>query len=191
MTALDIESAIAYPWAAVGIVWLIMFAFTKRTVRAQATGTRLFHVALAALGFALLSRRVFTQGWLGMRFAPNVHSIRVAGLALTIAGCAFAIWARLMLGSNWSGRATVKADHQLVTRGPYALARHPIYTGLLLASVGTALTYGEWHGALGVVLIFLALSVKMSQEERLMMQTFPAAYPSYRGSVKALIPWVF
>jgi protein-S-isoprenylcysteine O-methyltransferase Ste14 len=191
MTAFDVQSAIAYPWAAVGLVWLVMFAFTKRTVRSQPTGTRLFHVALAALGFALLSRSVFTQGWLGMRFVPARGSIALAGLGLTVAGCAFAIWARLMLGSNWSGRATVKADHELITRGPYAVARHPIYTGLLLASTGTALTYGEWHCALGLFLVFLALTVKMSQEERLMMQTFPIAYPGYRQRVKALIPWVF
>src|SRR5581483_5640068 len=119
-------------------------------------GSRLFHLALAALGFALLSRRVFTQGWLGTRFVPESHSLALAGLGITIAGCAFAIWARVMLGSNWSGRATVKADHELITQGPYALARHPIYTGLLLACVGTALACGERHCALGVFVVFLA-----------------------------------
>lgn len=190
MTGLNVNAAIQYTWEAVGLVWLVGLAFTKQTVRAQKPGTRLFHLALIALGFTLLSDRWLTQGWLGMRFIPSIHSIAVTGLALTIGGCAFAIWARLTLGSNWSGRATVKADHELITTGPYAIARHPIYTGLLVGAVGTALADGEWHGALAVLLILLALMVKMSQEERLMMQTFPAAYSAYRQQVKALIPGI-
>jgi protein-S-isoprenylcysteine O-methyltransferase Ste14 len=188
---INVDSAILYTWEAVGLIWLAGAAFTKRTVQAQSAGTRLFHIGLAALGFALLSKRGFTQGWLGMRFAPPLDSVAVTGLILTVEGCLFAVWARLTLGANWSGRATVKADHELVTRGPYAIARHPIYTGLLLAVVGTALAGGEWHGVLAVLVIFLALMVKMSQEERLMMQTFPAAYPAYRERVKALIPGIF
>ncbi len=191
MSQINVEALIEYPWAAVGLVWLAGMAFTKRTVRAQTPGTRLFHLALAALGFALLSRTTFTHGWLGMRFVPDIPSVALTGLTLTILGSGFAIWARLMLGSNWSARATVKADHELITNGPYAVARHPIYTGLLLASLGTALAEGEWHGLLGVFVISLALTVKMSQEERLMVQTFPATYPEYRRAVKALIPGIF
>jgi len=191
MIQIDVESAIGYTWYALALVWLVGLAFTKRTVRSQSTGTRLFHLALAALGFALLSKRAFTQGWLGMRFVPNEYSIAFTGFVLTVAGCLFAIWARMTLGRNWSGRATVKADHQLVTSGPYAVARHPIYTGLMVAVVGTALAIGEWHGILAVVVILLALMIKMSQEERLMMQAFPGAYPVYRQRVKALIPGVF
>jgi protein-S-isoprenylcysteine O-methyltransferase Ste14 len=187
---LNASAAVQYTWEALGLVWLVGLAFTKRTMRSQAPGTRIFNLALLALGFALLSDRWLTQGWLGMRFLPVADSVAMVGLGLTIAGCAFAIWARLTLGSNWSGRATVKAGHELITRGPYALARHPIYTGLLAAVAGTALVNGEWHGVLAFVLIVLGLMVKMSQEERLMVQTFPAAYPAYRQRVKALIPGI-
>jgi len=119
---------------------------------------------------------------------PGSFPTQYAGLAVTAAGCLFAIWARLTLGANWSGRATVKQDHQLIVEGPYRLARHPIYTGLSLASLGTALAIGEWRCVLGLIIILLALLVKMSQEERLMMETFPQAYPQYRRRVKALIP---
>jgi len=191
MTPFNVDAAIGYTWEALGLVWLVGVAFTKRTVRSQSTGTRLFHLVLAALGFALLSQRGFTQGWLGMRFVPNTYAIAFTGFVLTLAGCAFAIWARLTLGRNWSGRATVKADHQLVTAGPYAVARHPIYTGLIVAVAGTALATGEWHGILAVVVILLALMIKMSQEERLMIQAFPETYAAYRQRVKALIPGVF
>jgi protein-S-isoprenylcysteine O-methyltransferase Ste14 len=148
-------------------------------------------MALALLGFALLGSRNFHQGWLGMRFLPDTPAVSVAGFALTVAGCLFAIWARLTLGGNWSGRATVKAGHELIVSGPYAMARHPIYTGLFLASVGTALARGEWRCILGLLLIALAFAVKIGQEERLMLQAFPHAYPQYRQKVKALIPGVF
>jgi protein-S-isoprenylcysteine O-methyltransferase Ste14 len=153
--------------------------------------TRLFHLALALLGFSLLGSRWFDVGWLGMRFVPDSPAVALTGLGLTIAGCLFAIWARLILGSNWSGRATIKSGHELITSGPYKLARHPIYSGLIVAVVGTALAGGEWRGILAVVLILLALFVKIGQEERLMVQAFPQEYSAYRQRVKALIPGVF
>jgi protein-S-isoprenylcysteine O-methyltransferase Ste14 len=188
----DVNSAIGCIWGALGLVWLVGLAFTKRTVRSQGYGTRVFHLLFALLGFALVgSGHYFRQGWLGMRFLPDSPAWAFTGLALTLVGCLFAIWARLTLGANWSGRATVKAGHELIVSGPYALARHPIYTGLLLAAAGTALARGEWRCILGIVLIALAFAVKIGQEEKLMLQTFPQAYPQYRQRVKALIPGVF
>jgi len=184
------DSLIRYSWALLAIVWLIGIAFTKRTVRAQAPGPRLFHMVLVLFGFSLIGSEWLSQGWLAYRFIPAIEPVQVAGVALTVAGCLFAIWARLTLGANWSGRATVKAGHELVTRGPYALARHPIYTGLAAAGLGTGLAEGEWRCLVGFLLILLAFLVKMSQEERLMMETFPQAYPAYRQRVKALIPGV-
>jgi protein-S-isoprenylcysteine O-methyltransferase len=191
MIPFNVDSAIGYTWAALGIVWLAGLAFTKPTVRSQAAGSRLFHLALAALGFSLLGSHWFRQGWLAMRFVPEIEVLRVAGLALTVAGCLFAIWARMKLGGNWSGIATVKAGHELVVTGPYAVARHPIYTGMMVAVLGTALEVGEWRCILAMGVILLALMVKMSQEERLMVETFPEAYPRYRQRVKALIPGIF
>lgn len=185
-----VPSLIAYSWQALGVVWLIGLTFTKRTLRTQPTGPRLFQAALALLGFFLLGSPSSARGWLAIRFLPANHAVEIAGLAITIAGCIFAIWARLAIGSNWSGRATVKVGHQLVTTGPYALARHPIYTGLLLAGFGTALAIGQLRGPVGLFLVVLALLIKMSQEERLMLQTFPQAYPAYRNRVKALIPGI-
>lgn len=185
------RAVIGYSWEAVGLVWIAGYFFTKRTVQIQPPGTRLFHLALGALGFALMGGKWFRDGWMGMRFVPDLRSVAIGGAALTMAGCAFAIWARLTLGGNWSGQVTVKEGHELMTRGPYSLSRHPIYSGLMLAVVGTALAGGEWHCALAVVVILMALLVKMGQEEKLMLQTFPVAYPKYRQRVKALVPWVF
>lgn len=189
--ALDVNSMIVYTWEALGVIWLAGLAFSKRTVRSQPTAARLFHLALASLGFSLLGSRWFRVGWLGTRFIPESRPVALIGFGLTVLGCLFAIWARLMLGGNWSGAATVKAGHELITSGPYAMARHPIYTGLMIAVVGTALAGGEWRGVLAFIVILLALMVKMGQEERLMMQAFPHVYPAYRRRVRALIPGMF
>ena len=187
----SIDTGIGIAWASVALVWLAGLTFTKRTMRSQSAGTRLFHLALGALGFALLRPDWITSGWMATRFAPPDGMVAMLGLGLTVAGCAFAIWARVKLGANWSARATVKRDHELVTSGPYALARHPIYTGLLTAILGTALAYGAWRGILALGVLFLAMLIKISQEERLMVQTFPAQYRAYRQRVKALVPGVF
>ena len=82
---------------------------------------------------------------------------------LTLAGVAFAVWARMLLAGNWSSDVTLKRDHELIVNGPYALVRHPIYTGILLALIGTALAIGEWRAALAVVLVTLAFSQTASR----------------------------
>lgn len=182
------HSAIALTWDALGLLWLIGYAFTKPTVRAQSLTARILNIALGFLGFLMLGYSWFDRGWLALRFVPASESFSVAGFLVTLAGASFAAWARLTLGANWSGRPSVKAGHELVVKGPYALARHPIYTGLLLAVAGTALAVGRWRAVIGFVLIGLAFAAKIAHEERLMMQTFPDSYPGYRKRVKALVP---
>ncbi len=115
---LNIGEAIGYIWDALGVVWIIGYVFTKRTVRTQPLGARLFHIAVMILGIVLMSTRWLSFGWLGTRFVPDNYNIQIAGLILTVAGCAFAIWARLTLGANWSGRATVKENHELSLVAP-------------------------------------------------------------------------
>ena len=178
-------------WETLGILWLIGMAFTKRAVRKQPGGWRLLHFALGMVGFVLIAGIWFQPEQMQERFVPGTApALQTAGLAITLAGCLFAAWARVVLGGNWSGRATVKADHELITRGPYALARHPIYTGLLTALAGTVMVIGTWRAVAGFAIIVLAFVIKIRQEEILMMETFPEAYPRYRQRVKALIPGV-
>jgi protein-S-isoprenylcysteine O-methyltransferase Ste14 len=191
MTASRIGSIILYTWVTLGIFWLFGMAFTKRTARSQSTGARALHLIIVLPGYLLLIDTRLAIDWLGARFVPAAPAIAIAGLAITIAGCLFAAWARLTLGANWSGRVELKQNHQLITNGPYALARHPIYTGLILAAAGTAVAIGEWQCIIGLVLVIFAFVTKIHQEEPIMLQAFPDAYPEYRKRVKALLPGIF
>ena len=125
------------------------------------------------------------------RLWPQTPAFEAAGLLLTILGCVFAIWARLTLGTNWSSMPDVKQSHELVTKGPYALVRHPIYSGLLLALAGTVIAAGISRFVVLVwALLAISYALKFRQEEKLMIETFPDAYPEYRKRVKAIIPGI-
>jgi protein-S-isoprenylcysteine O-methyltransferase Ste14 len=132
----DLHVYIDSAWIAVGIVWLAGAIKTKRTARAQTFGSRLMHLSLAGAAFVLLFSPKLAPGPLAWRFVPNSAAIAYGGLALTIAGTGFAIWARAFLGRNWSANVTIKQDHQMIQSGPYAVVRHPIYSGFLLGAVG-------------------------------------------------------
>ncbi|MDR3797716.1 MAG: isoprenylcysteine carboxylmethyltransferase family protein [Terracidiphilus sp.] len=188
--AFDPLSAIDYCWKLIALFWLAGMLFTKRTERSGPLGNRVAQNLLALLGGLCIGGFIFPGTWMDAYFVPHTRAMELAGLAATAIGCIFAGWARLTLGANWSGRAMVKSGHELIVNGPYALARHPIYTGLLFALAGTVLAVGRWRGIVGFVIIVASLAVKMRQEERLMEQTFPHAYPAYRTRVKALIPGV-
>jgi protein-S-isoprenylcysteine O-methyltransferase Ste14 len=179
-------------WAAVGFFWLAGMLASKRAVRRQSAASCLTQIAVMVAAFALLFSSQLGVGPLGWRFLPESPAIAWTGLALTVAGCAFAVWARAMLGGNWSGTVTVKHDHQLIRRGPYAIVRHPIYSGGLLALVGTAIARREVRGLLGVALAFVGWGMKYRLEEAFMAGEFPAEYVRYRHEVRAaLIPYVW
>jgi protein-S-isoprenylcysteine O-methyltransferase Ste14 len=122
-------------------------------------------------------------------YSPS-QAIAVLGMLMVIAGIAFACWARHVIGSNWSSEVQVKQGHELIQRGPYSLVRHPIYTGLLLAFLGTAVAIGEWHGLLAVAIIAVSFWFKLRLEERWMRENFGEVYVNYMHRVKALIPGV-
>jgi protein-S-isoprenylcysteine O-methyltransferase Ste14 len=125
------------------------------------------------------------------RFLPPAFDGYWLGVTLIVAGLAFSVWARRHLGRNWSGTVQVKQDHQLICTGPYRFVRHPIYTGILLAFLGTAIVDGPWWGILAVVVGFGSFWRKLTLEERFMRETFGSAYEEYRARTAALIPYLF
>jgi protein-S-isoprenylcysteine O-methyltransferase len=113
------------------------------------------------------------------------------GFGLTVAGVGIAVLSRVFLGRNWSGTVTVKVDHQLIRRGPYAMVRHPIYSGLALALLGTAVYYARVGCFGGVALAVFGWRLKSFTEEAFMERQFGAEYTEYKRQVKALIPLVW
>ena len=180
-----------YLWLALGILWLVMALTAKRTARTQSPGSRILQITPEILAFTLLFARVPWPQWLRWRFVPESSiAIAWAGLALTAAGIGFAIWARLFLGRNWSGRVTVKERHELIQTGPYSIVRHPIYSGFLLAILGTALVQGQLRSLLALPIAALGWGFKLRLEESFMAQQFGNAYLDYKRRVKALVPFV-
>jgi protein-S-isoprenylcysteine O-methyltransferase len=104
---------------------------------------------------------------------------------------AFTLWARFFLGRNWSGTVTVKVNHELIRGGPYGTVRHPIYMGLSLAFLGTAIGFGELRGLVGLPILVFGWKYKANVEERFMIGQFGAQYERYRREVKGLIPFIW
>ncbi len=178
-------------WLVMILVWIAGAMMTKRTMRWQSPSSRLWQAGIIVFGYWLLfSGRVHTL-WMDVQLYVPGRRAAMAGIALTAAGIAFAIWARLTLGGNWSGTVTLKEGHTLVQRGPYRWVRHPIYTGLLLASVGTAVVSGSLHSMVALLVILFGFWLKIATEESLMVQTFGAEYVEYMRRVKALAPYLF
>jgi protein-S-isoprenylcysteine O-methyltransferase Ste14 len=148
----------------------------------------LLTVAVVVFAYNLLFAQWLRIGPLRLRFVPREEWIGWAGIALTWVGVALAIWARYCLGEYWSARVTLKEGHQLIRTGPYAFVRHPIYTGMLLASTGTALVAGESRGILAIVLLLAAHSRKAAREEALLTTEFGEKYAAYQRSTGFLFP---
>jgi protein-S-isoprenylcysteine O-methyltransferase Ste14 len=177
-------------WTVLLVIWVAAAVTTKRTVRRESGPARLAQLGINVTAWLLMTSRVAVGGVLDGRFVPDRLEVAWTGVALTLAGAAFALWARFTIGRNWSGTITLKREHELITRGPYSIVRHPIYTGLLLTLFGTALVVGQWRGLVAVGLAFVGWRWKSLIEERVMVEQFGPAYTDYRRRVKALIPYV-
>ncbi|HXD48309.1 MAG TPA: isoprenylcysteine carboxylmethyltransferase family protein [Gemmatimonadaceae bacterium] len=118
-------------------------------------------------------------------------AVGIVADVLMIAALAFTLWARVVLAGNWSARLELKQGHELVTRGPYRYARHPIYTGMLVMIAATAVYTGSVAWLIVLVGAFCFVLAESRLEEGLMMRVFPNEYPAYRARVKRLVPFVF
>lgn len=176
------------PWCIFLAYWFLSALRLKQTKREEPSAGRLLHIALLVVAFNLLFARTFEFGLLAAPFVPNQPAFQYAGIALTFLGVAFSIWARYCIGENWSGRVTLKVDHQLIRSGPYAYVRHPIYTGLILACAGTALFIGQLRCVVGLLIAIVEFSRKASNEEAFMVAEFGETYEQYRKRSGFLVP---
>jgi protein-S-isoprenylcysteine O-methyltransferase Ste14 len=194
------DTIILASWAAFLLVWGVSAFFVKQDVRGggyTAAWQRYWILRLAAAAIIIfvavrLGRRAGSSGAVLFShpiFTPSL-TLGWIGAALTVIGIGFAIWARVNLGRNWSPRPAAKEHHELVTTGPYAYVRHPIYTGIMLAALGTALT-SSIFGIGMLIFISIAFALRMNKEEKIMLELFPEQYPEYQKHTKRLVPFVW
>jgi protein-S-isoprenylcysteine O-methyltransferase Ste14 len=179
-----VELAFGIGWGAFWLYWLVAAFSMKRGRRPWAREARIRMVLFVAV--VVLVRLGAFRG-----HALNTDPWRAAvGLVLFVLGLGFAIWARLHIGRNWGTPMTQKDDPELVISGPYHLVRHPIYSGILTAGVGTAVALSWWWlvavGPAGMYFLYSA-----TVEERFMTEQFPEAYRVYKHATKMLVPFVF
>jgi len=179
---------IAVMWVAWCVVWWLWSRNVKPDRQRESRLSRASHIVPLALAVFLVAAPRLPGRVLDARFLPPSPFLFWSGLALLAAGLLFSVWARAYLGRNWSGVVTIKEDHELVRSGPYRYVRHPIYSGLLLAFVGTAVAQDRWRGLVAVAIAFAAFWMKARIEERWLTQTFGDQYAKYRREVAALVP---
>jgi len=177
-------------WAAFFIYWRLMAMNVKSAQRLEPPVSRILRLVLLVAGITLLSWGSIPGTWLHAQVLPDGAWRFWGGLAVTAAGLLFAVWARIHLGRNWSSAVTLKRDHELITSGPYALVRHPIYTGILTGLLGSALAVDEVRGVLAVAIFAIAFWTKLRLEENWMRSQFGETYAAYSSRVAALVPFV-
>ena len=183
----DVHHWIEAAWGIVAAFWAVTMFRLKPVVRTKRTGSRPVQVLLLISAAMLLFSAWPNWAFLDSRALPASVFTAVGGFTLAAAGALIAITARAYLGRNWSGRATIKEDHVLVHHGPYAFVRHPIYTGLLLAAIGTAIAFGQVRSMVALPLLLLGFWMKLREEERLLLHAFGDQYFAYQETVRSAI----
>jgi len=171
------------------LFWLATAFSTKRTVKRAKIP---FAAVLLLLPFAVIEMWFFGPRVLGSGAViwTVTPFIAVVADVLALSGLVVMLWARVTIGRNWSGGVVLKEDHELIQSGPYAYVRHPIYSGVFLLMLGFTVFRGQAPALVMMVMVVVLLSLKASQEEKLLVSHFPVEYPAYRKRVKALIPFV-
>jgi protein-S-isoprenylcysteine O-methyltransferase Ste14 len=175
-------------WDVWVISWIAAMVWSRRTAARPPALDEFVHWTPTAIGMCLLA-----FGSAGTSFTPLWRLPDAAGWALAAAcgaGLLFTWWARVSLGSLWSGSVTRKDDHSVIQSGPYGLVRHPIYTGLILAAVAQAVLIGQAANLAGALLMAFGFWLKARLEERFLSQELgPAAYADYRRRTPMLVPF--
>lgn len=190
MTHEQVVNLLLYLWDALVFCWIATGLMAKQTRRAEPHWRAITRsVVLGAMLYVLFEA---PPHWypLHVRIIPQGPGEDLLGLCIMLIGTAFAIWARFALGNNWSSRATIKQDHELIIRGPYRIVRNPIYTGLFFALAGTCIVLGEVRHLLALPILLIVWATKIHTEQRFLREQFGDPYLQYCREVKAFLPYV-
>ncbi|MGH9044524.1 MAG: methyltransferase family protein [Acidimicrobiales bacterium] len=178
-----VELAFAVGWAVFWLYWLFA-AFSMKHGHVQWSRSLGARAVIAVVVILLVRSGTFRHHLLS--WDPSLAGL---GLALFAFGLGFAVWARVNIASNWGTPMTKKEKPELVTTGPYRRVRHPIYSGILLGGIGTAIALDWlWLIVVGVVGAYFIYSAVV--EERYMTEQLPDSYPAYKRSTKMMVPFV-
>lgn len=195
MTQAHVGLVIGAIWVVWIIYWGVAAAKNKAIARKEDARSRLsYGLPFFAGVILMLHPRIlhdFGNGVLARFMWPPSALGYALAIVLVIAGLGFSVWARVHLAGNWSATVTVKEGHELVRSGPYKYVRHPIYTGILIAILGSVVLIGRWNALIGFALVAASFVIKLRIEERFMAEQFGDAYQLYKKEVAALVPGLF
>jgi len=183
-------------WVIFGLYWFISSSSVKSTQETKGWLAGNWHGIFLLIGGLFLSNLPFLAkvgvsiSSLTILLIPSSIVIKVVIIVFAVTGLIVALIARRTLAGNWSRAVAFKEDHELITKGLYHYVRHPIYTGVLLMILATALSVGTLSAGIGFVIIVLGLWFKLRAEEELLTKHFPKEYSAYKDRTKALIPYV-
>jgi protein-S-isoprenylcysteine O-methyltransferase Ste14 len=184
-------------WLVFAVVWVLGAREAKKARKPLPQGRQWAFVVLLAIGGGMIVARL--AGWTGSGgpspftapLWPFSAGRAVAAVLISYLGLAVAVWARVTLGRNWSAIPELKQGHELVTHGPYAVVRHPIYTGLLLMFAGVAVLWATPAGLLLLLVVVVGIQLKLAREEALLAGEFPDQWPAYRAHTRRVLPLIW
>jgi protein-S-isoprenylcysteine O-methyltransferase Ste14 len=175
-------------WMLFALYWLVSALNRKKTKRRESVAQRLLYMLPLLAAFYVLYNGDLRRGWLATQFLPHTELVQWLGVAIVVAGMAIACWARLHLGTNWSGVVTLKEGHELIRSGPYRTIRHPIYTGILIAFFGNVIQLGQVRGLIALVVIGLSFYIKARREESFLAQEFGPGFNEHTQQTGMFLP---
>lgn len=176
---------LAVAWAGLGLLWA---APAKGPQSAEFKWYRPLRLLVLAAVFSLLFWKATAVGVLGKRFAPELPALGIVGFVATLCGLCTASWSRIVLGRYWSDKVILQTEHRLIRTGPYACMRHPLYSGVLLAVLGTALVLGEVRGLVSFAVLLINYAIKAKREERILAERFGAEFNTHVAQTGFLLP---
>lgn len=187
-------TAIIYIWSAFWFYWILSAVKTRLEVKKessrQQSSQRAIHLTLILIAFFITFFR-FKSSSLWNKIIPYYASVEYIGIIVLIISLLFAIWARIVLGSNWSGAIQKVKGQRLVCQGPYKYIRNPIYTGIVCGFLGTVIAFRTLASLLGFFIILVAYIVKINKEQKFLIMEFGEEYKEYIKKSWALIPYIF